>query len=107
MKVLSTRLKELRKEKGYSQLDISRILSVSQAAVSNWETGDNEPDSEALKKLAEILEVSVDYLIGHSDVRNPNQGYDIAMAGRFERLSDADKAFIKNLLDRLEADSKK
>lgn len=63
----SKRLKELRNEKGLYQKDIAKLLNVRNTTVSAWETGDNEPDIDTLKKLATIFNVSVDYLIGYEN----------------------------------------
>ena len=62
--MLRERLKTLRKEKGYSQKSLSQELGVSQQAVGKWETGRSSPDPSTLARLAELLETSVDYLLG-------------------------------------------
>lgn len=61
------RLKELRKEKGFSQLEIAKMLSMSKMAVSHWEKGNSEPSIEQLKVLAQLFDVSIDYLVGFCD----------------------------------------
>lgn len=48
------------------QSDLAKRLSVGQNTISNWETGRTEPDSATLQKLAELFDVSVDYILGHS-----------------------------------------
>ena len=53
----------LRKEKGMTQKELADKLGVTDKAVSRWETGKNYPDIETLKKLAEVLEVSVNDLL--------------------------------------------
>lgn len=58
------RLQELRKECGLSQKDFAKAIGYSQAQISQWETGVNEPTSSALIKIAEYFNVSVDYLLG-------------------------------------------
>ena len=64
--MLRERLKEVRKERGYSQKSLSQQLGVSQQAVGKWDTGRSSPDPETLAKLAELLDTSVDYLLGIS-----------------------------------------
>ena len=61
------RLKELRIENGYSQIDIAKKLNMSKMAISHWENGNSEPSIEQLKILAKLFDVSVDYLIGYVD----------------------------------------
>lgn len=61
------RLKEARKAKGLTQVDVSREIGISQNGYSDWETGKNRVDTNSLKKLAELFGVSVDYLLGKDD----------------------------------------
>lgn len=65
------RITALRKEKGMSQIALSLKLNVSQKMISAYETGKSEPSVETLKKLADIFNTSVDYIIGFSDIRQP------------------------------------
>lgn len=61
------RLRTLRRARGYTQQDIADRLDYRASTVGNYETGKNEPSIKDLIKLANILNVSVDYLIGASD----------------------------------------
>ncbi len=61
------RLKELRIESGFSQIEIAKKLNMSKMAISHWEKGNSEPSIEQLKSLAKIFDVSIDYLIGNVD----------------------------------------
>lgn len=65
------RIKELRTEKGITQADLAKILKISDRAVGYYENGDREPDYTTLLKIAEYFDVSIDYLLGVSDIRNP------------------------------------
>lgn len=67
------RLKSLRLEKGYSQQKLAKLLFVNQTAVSQWERGATSPEHATLIKLSEIFDVSVDYLVGKTDVKNPQE----------------------------------
>lgn len=58
------RLKELRKGKCLNQNELALKLNVSQETISVWENGDYEPPIAQLMKLADIFNVTVDYLIG-------------------------------------------
>lgn len=62
------RLKDLRKTKNLRQQDIADKLGISVSGYGNYELGQREPDFETLKKLSNFFEVSVDYLIGNTDV---------------------------------------
>ncbi len=59
-----TRIKDLRKINGYTQSKLAKILNTTQANLSGWENGKWEPDSKALAKMADLFNVSVDYLLG-------------------------------------------
>lgn len=57
------RLKELRKQKKISQLQLALDLNMNQNSISRYETGEREADYETLIKLADYFDVSVDYLL--------------------------------------------
>ena len=63
----SERLKKLRKKAKLTQVDIARKLGISQQAYASWERGIKKPTQENLVKIAQILNVSVDYLLGNSE----------------------------------------
>lgn len=65
-------LKELRNQKGWTQADLSAMLKVSPSTVGMWEQGRREPDYDYLTRIADIFEVSTDYLLGRSEI-NQNQ----------------------------------
>lgn len=74
MKMFCERLKKMRIEKNLTQTDIAKMIYISQPAYSKYEMGTASPNPETLKKLAEVLNVSVDYLIGN-DVPPERPGY--------------------------------
>ncbi|MBQ8324283.1 MAG: helix-turn-helix transcriptional regulator [Clostridia bacterium] len=61
------RLKQLRTERGISQVRLAMELSVSQHTVSRYETGEREADYAMLIRIADYFDVSVDYLLGRTD----------------------------------------
>lgn len=65
------RLKYLREEKNMLQEDLAKVLEVSQKTISNYETGERDMSTETLAKLSEYFNVSIDYILGNSDIRNP------------------------------------
>ena len=65
------RIKELRQEKGILQSDLAKLLKMGQATISNWETGRHEPDQEALLEMSKLFDVSIDYILGNTDIKNP------------------------------------
>lgn len=58
------RIKEIRLARGIKQADVARMFNVAQATVSGWESGSREPDFDALLKMADLFNCSVDELIG-------------------------------------------
>lgn len=62
-------LRLLREEFGLSQQRLADMLSISQQAIFKYEKTSNEPDIATLIKLSDIFNVSVDYLIGNTDIR--------------------------------------
>ena len=77
-------LKKLRKAKQLTQVDLASLMNISKGAVAMWETGKREPDYATTIKLAKLFGVSVDYLIGNSNI--PYTADDIA-----DRLGILDK----------------
>lgn len=64
------RLKEIRKNRGISQLKLALDLNTSQNTISRYETGDREPGIAELIKIADYFNISIDYLLGRTD--NPD-----------------------------------
>lgn len=69
MKTLGERLKEERRKKKWTLKQVSTKLGLKgHSTYSNWEYGVREPDKEMLAKLADLYDVSTDYLLGRSHV---------------------------------------
>ena len=58
------RLKELREEKGISQIKLAMDLNMNQNTISRYETMEHEADYETLIRFADYFDVSLDYLLG-------------------------------------------
>ncbi|MCR4763057.1 MAG: helix-turn-helix domain-containing protein [Lachnospiraceae bacterium] len=61
------RLKQLRKEKGLTQVMLAETLGVSKGTVAMWETGKRMPGFDMLARLSELFDKRVDYIIGTSE----------------------------------------
>lgn len=61
------RLKELRENKGITQLKLAVDLNMNQNNISRYENGTREADYETLIKLADYFDVSIDYLLERTD----------------------------------------
>lgn len=64
------RLKELREDKGLSQGKLGKQIGVAQSTVGMWENGTNKPENSKLVALANFFNVSTDYLLGKTNVKN-------------------------------------
>ena len=60
------RIKYLREKNGLTQKDVATKLGVESAAISKYELNMREPNIEAIKKLATLFNVSIDYLLGRT-----------------------------------------
>lgn len=65
------RLKQLRKEKGMTQIELAQSLGVSSGTVAMWETGKRKPQFETLNKLCDLFDRNLSYLVGSSDTPAP------------------------------------
>lgn len=61
---LGETIKELRTERGLTQPALARLVGVSKGMISIWENNINEPKATYVKRLAVVLEVSADFLLG-------------------------------------------
>ena len=64
---LGEKITEARKKKGMSQIDLADAMSVSRQSVSKWETGESNPEISKLSQLAEVLDVSLDWLLSNDE----------------------------------------
>jgi len=62
------RLQEARKKKGFSQEFIAKELNTKAPVIGRYERDEMKPSIEVATKLADLLEVSLDYLVGKTDV---------------------------------------
>lgn len=62
--MLNQRIREVRQARGMSQVELAGLLGVTKQSVSNWENDNIQPSIEMLVKLAQVLAVSTDYLLG-------------------------------------------
>lgn len=96
------RIKELRLEKGWTQDELGEKLCVKRAAISKYETGKIPLTDDTIKKLSEIFSVSIDFLLGNSDIRNyANSDSTIALHSDtpYEDLPDAARDEINNFIE--------
>lgn len=109
------RLKDLRIEKGLLQSDIGKVINKSSRIVGFYEKGERDMSTETLSTLADFFNVSVDYLLGISDIRNPKiQNNDILELTKigfnmdnYTPPTEKQKEQIRDLLEVILKDNKK
>lgn len=75
--MFADKLKELRNKEGISQSALGKALNMSQQGIAKWETGSTSPNPEMLRKIADYFNVSVDYLLGNTDIKkDPSEDED-------------------------------
>lgn len=73
-------LKAARKAKGLTQTEVAKAIGLTQNGYSYWENGKAKIDKDQLLKLASLLDVSVDYLLGNTDTMSAT-GFKIPVLG--------------------------
>ena len=100
---LGEKIKLLRSEKGLSQTILEKKSGVNAKLLSKYENGRILPTADTLKKIAQALETSTDYLIFDNVPKDGlTQLADLDLFEKFkevERLDPEDKAMIKKLID--------
>ena len=84
--MFAERLKELRKDKNMTQVQLAEALGVSKGTVAMREIGKREPTFETLNRLSDIFDKRIDYILGNSnDASSPRfTEEDIDQLGRWE-----------------------
>jgi transcriptional regulator with XRE-family HTH domain len=97
------RLRELRKQKGLSQTHLGQLADLHYTHIGRFERGTSRPSGDTLKRLADALGVTSDYLLdGATDAVAKARFADRELLKQFqevERLPDEDKNVVKKLLD--------
>lgn len=83
MKEFKNRIRDLREDMDLRQIDVALATGIDQKTLSNYETGKTNPDSSSLIRLADFFGVTIDYLVGYSNI-NIKSNKDIAI--RLERI---------------------
>ena len=98
------RLVALRKKKGWTQADVRRALAdrglpVTKQSISNWELGRFKPVREYAIALADMLNVTLEYLLAGD--RSVDSARVVAVRGFMNEMADEEQALIENLVKNL------
>lgn len=80
---LGQNLRTLRRERHWTQSVVAQKLGISFSTLAKYERGDIKPDIDKLAQIADLFDVSADFLLGKSMVRNANE------------LSDMDQVYFR------------
>jgi transcriptional regulator with XRE-family HTH domain len=107
---LGKRILELRKKKNLSQTDLATAVGVSYAQIGRYETKSTQPPAEVLKKIADALDTTVDFLVsGDTDQKAMSALKDSELLQQFravEQMSEEDRSVVKKLIDAFVTKSK-
>lgn len=95
------RLRLLRKEKNITMKQLGLLFGAAESTVSHWETGKREPDNETLSRLADFFGVSIDYLLGRNETKNPPNVFDVDGIVSFEEIGTICAGFNGSLNETL------
>ncbi|MDB2105435.1 helix-turn-helix domain-containing protein [Clostridium paraputrificum] len=110
MITLADRLKELRKSNKLTQSELGKILGVGKTTISMYETGNSTPNDEIKLKISEYFNISVDYLLGKTNIKNLNNNEEtIALHSDYDYkdLPDEARKEIENYIEYIKQKYKK
>ena len=95
-------LKALRQEYGISQQRLADAINVSQPSINKYENHNIEPEIEILERMADYFNTSIDYIVGHTDIRRKiehTEAYHLNQAEKemltcFRTLNDDEKRCV-------------
>ncbi len=90
------KINELRKERNVSQKELASYLNVSQAQISKYESGLNEPDISTLIKIADFFQISIDDLLEHNYAKTSYTSNELVKM--IELCSPSEKLLIQNMI---------
>lgn len=103
MVTIGDRIRELRLARKWTQNELGDKLGLDRTTISKWERhGGSEPDTDTIKKLADIFEVTSDYLLGRTDDRNSRELPETVapyLPEGFDELSPEAKEEVLNFID--------
>lgn len=90
---IGSKIIQLRKKHNLSQSQLAQKIGISRTIVGNYERNSNSPSIEILLKMAKVFNVSVDFIIGESQLSS----YDKEILKRIEDIEELDEETRKNL----------
>ena len=106
-------LKKIRQDCNLTQEELAKKIDTSRSNIANYENNKNMPSIDVLSKLSEVLDCSIDYLLGKSNERKPKETDPLGLAKIGFSMKDynpptkAQKEQIKSLIEIIMKDNKK
>jgi transcriptional regulator with XRE-family HTH domain len=97
-KILSSRLKFIRRMRGVTQQQVADAINVSRTTYSTYERGRAEPDVELLRRLSEFYKVSADFLL-QIDIKSEDPVLDDLRARLWEHILVSDRETAEMILN--------
>ncbi len=104
--VFSKRLRTAREKRGLSQGELAKRAGLQASAISHFETGTRKPSFDNLRRLADALEVTTDFLLGRVTDANALAGAD-KLHRHLDRLTSDDREIAEGFLELLAEKAKK
>lgn len=95
---LGNKIKEIRNQKGIKREDLAKLIGTSPAIIGRYERNERTPSIEVAKKIAQALDVSLDYLTGDSSVLVQDKKM-VFRLEELQKVNPADKDRILYILD--------
>ncbi|MFS1512087.1 helix-turn-helix domain-containing protein [Chengkuizengella sp. SCS-71B] len=93
------RLKKARKNKQLIQSQVAERLGIDFTTISKYENDKSEPDNEILQKIADLYEVSIDWLLTGETNTKGNLDNKIYFNGEYVKLTDDEAQHLKDTLE--------
>lgn len=98
-----TILKKIRQDNNLTQDELAKKIETSRSNIANYENDKNMPSVDILEKLSKLFNISIDYLLGKSNIRNPEELKSIKHANSdgldTEGLDDEDLEELQRQID--------
>lgn len=99
--IFADRVRAARALRGLNQAQLAEATKLQVSAVSHFETGTRSPSFDNLRKIADALQVTTDYLIGRSDSPNLSNETASSLFRKAEKLTSKDLEFLEQMADQL------
>ena len=91
-----TNLEFLRKQRGWTQLDLAKKLGTSDTVIAHWEHGRRQPRMEMVGKIADLFGVGADIIFKDLRIENTTES---EYVNKFNQLAEKEKKVVINVID--------